>query len=155
MVSSILPSVHISHRATGLQSAVKIAMNLLSQQSPDIALLNYRATSHFATGVNPAETLMGRQLQARVPTIPENLRPAVPSMDKLRQSDKSSKAKAKEAYDRRHGARVLQDLQPGDLVLMKTEKEEKWSQPGTVVTSDPENRTYLVNTPHGTLRRNR
>jgi hypothetical protein len=46
----------------------------------------------------------------------------VPSMDKLRQFDKYSKAKAKEAYDRRHGARTLQDLQPGDLVLMKTEK---------------------------------
>jgi len=99
--------------------------------------------------------LMGRRLQTRVPTIPENLRPAMPSIHKLRQYDKSSKAKAKEAYDRRRGARVLQDLQPGDLVLMKTEKGEKWSQPDTVVTSDPENRTYLVNTPHGTLRRNR
>ena len=38
---------------------------------------------------------------------------------------------------------------------MKIEKEEKWSQPSTVVASDPENHMYLVNTPHGTLRRNR
>jgi len=106
---------------------VKIAKKLLSQQSPDIALLNYRATTHSATGVSPAEALVGRQLQTRVPTIPENLPLAVPSMNKLRQSDKSSKAKAKEAFDGRHGARVLQDLQSTDLVLMKTEKEEKWN----------------------------
>jgi len=39
-------------------------------------------------------------------------------------------------------------------MLIKTKKEEKWSQPGTV-TSDPENHVYLVKTLHSTLRRNR
>ena len=104
-------SPHFPQGNGAAESAVKIVKKLLSQQSPDIALLNYRATPHSATGMSPAEALMGRRLQTRVPTIPENLRPAVSSMDKLKQSDKSSKAKAKEAYDRRHGARVLQDLQ--------------------------------------------
>ena len=39
--------------------------------------------------------------------------------------------------------------------VMEPEYFKTCSQSGTVIKSDPENRTYPVNIPHGTLRRNR
>jgi len=93
----ITSSPYFLQRNVVAENVVKIA-----KKSPDIALLNYRAT-----GVSLAEVLMGRRLQTRVPTIHENLRPVGPSMDKLRSSDKFSKAKTKETYDRHHGDRVV------------------------------------------------
>lgn len=44
---------------------------------------------------------------------------------------------------------------PGDAVLMKTDGEQTWDMKGTVVATDPGNRTYLVNSPSGVFRRNR
>ena len=49
----------------------------------------------------------------------------------------------------------LTPLKPGSPVLVKADEESVWKKEGTVVAADPENRTYLVNSPAGVLRRNR
>ena len=52
--------------------------------------------------------------------------------------------------------RSLPPLQIGDRVLLKLDNEKSWSQPSTVVRSDPMNRSYIVRTKDGVdYRRNR
>jgi hypothetical protein len=137
------------------ESAVKVAKKLLKQKSLEIALLNYRTTPHSSTGVSPAVALMGRQLKTKLPTLPESLIPQSVSDEDIRRADQSYKQDFKESYDRRHGVVPLSPLKPGDQVLMKTDEDKRWDKQGTVVAADQENRTYLVNSPAGVVRRNR
>jgi hypothetical protein len=39
--------------------------------------------------------------------------------------------------------------------LLKSSNDKAWTTDGTIVAADTKNRTYLVNTPSGVLRRNR
>ncbi|KAK7088509.1 hypothetical protein V1264_022420 [Littorina saxatilis] len=137
------------------ESGVKIAKKILQQESLDVAPLNYRATAHSSTGVSPAQALMGRQLKTKLPVLPENLRPVAVNDGMFREADADYKHKYKQQYDRRHGVVPLAPLKPGDPVLMKTDGEHTWDMKGTVVATDPVNRTYLVNSPSGVFRRNR
>ncbi|KAK7102680.1 hypothetical protein V1264_020867 [Littorina saxatilis] len=138
------------------ESGVKIAKKILRQSSPDIALLNYRATPHSSTGVSPSQALMGRQLRTRLPVLPEVLVPRPVSDADIRQADQQAKDNYKFSYDKRHGATPLSKLVPGDQVLVKTDAESTWKKKGTVVAADADNRTYLINSPStGVLRRNR
>ena len=137
------------------ESAVKVVKKLLSQQSLEIALLNYRTTPHSSTGTSPASALMGRQLKTKIPRLPENLTPQPASDIDIRKADHHAKARYKFSYDRRHGATPLSQLEPENQVLIKTDGDKTWDKPGTIVAADPENRSYLVNSPTGVLRRNR
>ena len=135
------------------ESAVKIAKNILSTTSPDIALLNYRTTQHSSTGVEPSVALMGRVLNTRIPVMASTLVPKLLDDKSFRETDAASKARAKFDYDRRHGARPLKPLALGDPVLVRN--DNRWKKAGVVVSGDPVNRTYLVNTDTGVQRRNR
>jgi hypothetical protein len=148
-------SPHFPQANGEAEAAVKVAKSILSQENSDIALLNYRATPHSTTGVSPAEALMGRRLQTRIPVLPRVLKPTLPKHAEIEQSDSQMKARYKQRYDKRHGVQQLSPILPGDFVLMKTDKESRWKTPGNIVMADPDNRTYLVDTPHGVLRRNR
>ncbi|KAF7644746.1 hypothetical protein LDENG_00216630 [Lucifuga dentata] len=70
--------------------------------------------------------------------------------------DVKAKAAYKFSYDRRHSARPLPALRPGDGVLLKLDGEKGWRTPSTVVSTVKEPRSYLVQTQDGNvLRRNR
>lgn len=143
-------------QANGLaERAVQTAKRVLSQPNSDRALLNYRDTPHAATGVSPAEALMGRRLRTLVPVLPQNLAPQVPSSALIQERDEAHKRSYKDAYDKRHGARPLPPLQPGQEVRIRTDKQSTWRNPGQVLLADPANRTYQVATPQGVVRRNR
>jgi hypothetical protein len=149
-------SPYFPHGNGEAERSVQTAKKLLEQKEPDIALLNYRTTPHSSTGVSPAEALMGRQLRTRVPTITKLLLPKTPSDQAIRQSDGAGKESQKAAFDRRHGTRPLPVLSAGDDVLMKTNQEKKWKNPGKVVgPADEQGRSYLIRTPTGVFRRNR
>ncbi|XP_041376766.1 uncharacterized protein LOC121389232 [Gigantopelta aegis] len=137
------------------ESAVKIAKKLLRQQSLEIALLNYRTTPHSSTGVSPALALMGRQLKTKIPRLPEKLIPQPASDVDIWKVDQDAKARYKFNYDSRHDAKPLSPLKPGNQVLIKTDGDKTWDKQGTIVAADPNNRTYLVNSPTGVLRCNR
>ena len=80
------------HQADGeAESAVKMAKKIILQVSPDIALLNYRATAHSSTCVSPAAALMGRQLRTMLRTLPYNLWPRQPKDDDIRKADQRTK----------------------------------------------------------------
>ena len=98
---------------------------------------------------------MGRQLKTKIPRLPENLTPQPASDIDIRKADHHAKARYKFSYDRRHGATPLSQLEPENQVLIKTDGDKTWDKPGTIVAADPENRSYLVNSPTGVLRRNR
>ena len=95
------------HASGKAESAVKVAKKLLSQQSLEIALLNYRATPHSSTGVSPAIALMGRQLETELPRLPANLFLQPASDADIHQADQETKDLYKLSYDRRHGATPL------------------------------------------------
>ena len=145
-------SPHFPQANGEAESAVKMAKKILSSGTPDIALLNYRATVHSSTGVAPSVALMSRILDTKLPVLPEILTPLTPDDRAIRQSDAKAKATAKHHYDRHHGARPLNPLTSGTEVLVRS--GQQWRS-GTVLTGDPVNRTYLVNTGTGVQRRNR
>lgn len=144
------------HQANGaVERAVQTAKNILDSKSPPLALLNYRATPNSTTGVSPAEALMGRQLKTKLPVLPGNLLPKSVDEDKVRETDSERKEKQKVYYDNRHGVKDLPPLKPDQLVLTKTDEEKTWSKSGKIILADPINRTYMLKTPTGMIRRNR
>ena len=144
------------HQSNGLaENAVKVAKKILIQKDPHLALLEYRSTKHSTIGVSPAEALQGRRLQTRLPVLTKHLLPRHPGDDQVRSADAHAKAAHKLQYDRRYGAREMAPLQIGQPVLLKIDTEPEWTTPGTITQARTEGRTYLVDTPTGTLRRNR
>lgn len=136
------------------ENAVKMAKKLLSQEDPHLAVLNYRTSKHSAIGISPAEALMGRQLQTRLPILARKLMPTPTDHDAVREADGKAKASYKFYYDRRHGARKLTPLALGEPVLLKS-SGKGWRDSGKIIKANPSARTYLVQTQTGTFRRNR
>ena len=128
---------------------VQTAKRLLDLDDPEIGLLNYHASPHSAINVSPAVALMGRQLATRLPVVRQQLSPRRHRDVDIRNSDRYAKTAYKRYYDRRHGVRKLPPLQNGDPELMKLDGEKQWSTPSTVVKSDLQNQSYVVETGAG------
>ena len=133
-----------------VERAVQTVKNLLKKTSdPYKALMAYRATP-LESGLSPAELLMGRKIRTRIPTLPSNLNPSWPYLEQFRENDASLKSRQKRDFDRRHSAKTLPELFPGEHVWLPDKKVE-----GTVVDKAGPPRSYTVETPKGQLRRNR
>ncbi|GFO24240.1 Pol polyprotein [Plakobranchus ocellatus] len=135
------------------ERAVRTIKNLLRKASdPYIALLNYRATP-LQHGKSPAELLMGRQLPTKVPVPSDCYKPNWPYLKHFQKSDKQIKLSQKKNYDKRHRAKPLSQLHPGEKVWITTPKHQE------AVTTRPvdqlNNRSYIIGTQWGQQRRNR
>ena len=137
------------------ESAVKIAKRILRQDDIFAALLAYRATPNTATGVSPAQLIMGRQIRTSVPVLPQNLKPKWPNLKEVRQRDEKAKMNNRDNYDKHHAAKNLPELKIGDKVRIKLDNEKLWSVPGKVIKAFPETRSYKVQTAKGIYIRNR
>ncbi|KAJ8412298.1 hypothetical protein AAFF_G00145650 [Aldrovandia affinis] len=62
------------------ERAVQTARKILKQSDPFLALMNYRATPLQATGVSPAELMMGGWIRTLMPTLKSNLKPQWPDL---------------------------------------------------------------------------
>lgn len=113
------------------------------------ALLTYRATP-LECGYSPAQLLMGRQLRTTLPQHPVTLLPRWPNIKDFRTKQRRSKVEQQRHYNRRHRARPLTLLQPGQNVWLPRENKE-----GTVVQQAATPRSYVINTDEGQIRRNR
>ena len=103
------------------ERAVQTVKNLLKkEQDPFLALLNYRNTP-LASGKSPAELMLGRKLRTRIPLF----RRDKASDAEFRERDALQKARMKADFDKRHRARELPTLQPGQHVWLKTPKTEE------------------------------
>ena len=78
------------------------------------------------------------------------LDPGWPYLEQFREKDASLKARQKENLDKRHSAKILPDIPPGERVWLPDQKVE-----GTVLDKAGTPRSYTVETPSGELRRNR
>uniref|UniRef100_A0A3B3I785 Gypsy retrotransposon integrase-like protein 1 n=1 Tax=Oryzias latipes TaxID=8090 RepID=A0A3B3I785_ORYLA len=138
------------------ERAVQTAKKILRQEDPLIALMCYRSTPCSSTGVSPAELLMGRKIRTTLLTLEKNLQPKWPDRKAVFQRDAVEKTKQAFYYNRRHGARPLPVLRPGDTVLTKLDQEKNWSTPAVVSKECITPRSYLLETPQGVMfRRNR
>jgi transposase InsO family protein len=136
------------------ERAVKEAKKILAQEDPFAALLSHRSTPCTATGVSPAELLMGRRLRNKLPTLPETLLPVNIVRNRVLQRDEKKKKENKANFDKRNGARLLPVLNPGDTVLQKLDNEKSWTNPATVERMIRPH-SYIIQTEGGRYRRNR
>lgn len=138
------------------ERAVQTAKKILKQEDPVMALMSYRSTPCSTTGFCPAQLLMGRKIRTTLPTLEKNLLPKWPSRTAVREKDRREKAKQAHYFNRRHGARPLPALQPGDVVLSKLDHEKSWSLPAVVSSEVTTPRSFVIRAQQGAeLRRNR
>ncbi|XP_036435970.1 uncharacterized protein K02A2.6-like isoform X1 [Colossoma macropomum] len=148
--SHVTSSPHFPQSNGEAERAVRTIKNLLKKSSdPYLALMAYRAAP-LANGYSPTELLMGRKIRTPVPVIPSQLKPKCVDWRKLKEKENTYRQKQKHNYDRRHRVHPMTDLQLGKHVWIKDTVER-----GTVVSSANKPRSYIVETPGGTLRRNR
>ncbi|UYV72447.1 hypothetical protein LAZ67_9003186, partial [Cordylochernes scorpioides] len=132
------------------EAGVKIAKLILKKnQDPSLGLLEYRSTP-LENGYSPAELLMGRKLQTTLPIAPENLNPKLVDSQTLKRMEGRRRKDMKSRYDRRCGATDMEELSEGDTVWITDMRT--W---GIVKQKASTPRSYMVDTPVGTLRRNR
>lgn len=131
------------------ERAVRTIKGLLRKnQDIYLALLTYRATP-LQNGFSPSELLMGRKLRTQLPMLPSKLLPAVPKP--ITEKENNYRQNQEQNYNKRHRARELPTLQPGDTVYLRDRKQE-----GQVLKRSQEPRSYIVKTSNGTVfRRNR
>lgn len=92
---------------------------------------------------------MNRKLRTNVPSSRESRKPAVPDRKLLITRETELRRKQKNNFNRRHRVRDLSPAMQGDLVWIPDRREE-----GTV-GDQVGPRSYQVDTPSGTFRRNR
>ena len=145
----VTSSPHYPQANGEAERAVKTIKSLLHKATdPYQALLAYRSTP-TAVGYAPSELLMNRKLRTTVP-ISRDLRvPAVPDYTAIAEKDKREKERQAKNFNARHAVRELPALLPGDEVCVRDREET-----GTIM-SETTPRSYLVQTPEGTFRRNR
>ncbi|UYV64812.1 hypothetical protein LAZ67_3002052 [Cordylochernes scorpioides] len=132
------------------EAGVKIAKLILKKnQDPSLGLLEYRSTP-LENGYSPAELLMGRKLRTTLPIAPENLNPKLVDSQILKRKEGRRRKDMKSRYDRRCGATDMEELSEGDTVWITDMRT--W---GIVKKKASAPRSYMIDTPVGTLRRNR
>ncbi|XP_037515258.1 uncharacterized protein K02A2.6-like [Rhipicephalus sanguineus] len=122
---------------------------LRKADDPYLPLLAYRDTPGV-NGVSPAQMLVSRRLQTRLPKTSHLLKPPWPPSVTISQRDQDNRKRQASDFNRRHAAHTLWPLQAGERV---------WGQdvnsPATVLGPAQRPRFYVVKTPMGVLQRNR
>ena len=130
--------------------AVKTVKSILKKEKdPAKALLTYRSTP-LTCGFSPAELLMGRRLRISIPTFHTNLTSKWPDMEKLKAREADIKAKQVENFNQRHLSHPLSPLEPDTPVFVRDKDTT-----GVVISQAGTPRSYLIDRPTGTIRRNR
>uniref|UniRef100_A0A3B3DJS6 Integrase catalytic domain-containing protein n=1 Tax=Oryzias melastigma TaxID=30732 RepID=A0A3B3DJS6_ORYME len=130
--------------------AVQTVKRLLKKSAdPYRASLAYRAMP-LQNGYSPAELLMGRELRTTVPALPSLLDPTLPDYHALEAKEREKRQNDANIFDKRHKSRNLEPLVPGEKVWVTDAKAQ-----GTVISAHKTPRSYYIQGPQGTLRRNR
>nr|XP_061783698.1 uncharacterized protein LOC133575166 [Nerophis lumbriciformis] len=98
----------------------------------------------------PLLTPMGRRLRTPLPQHPSLLTPELPDSTVVATRERERRAKDTASFNKRHRVRDLSQLTPGQPVWITNTKSQ-----GTVVSPHSAPRSYIVDCPTGTIRRNR
>ena len=146
-------SPHFPQSNGHAERAVQTMKKLLKgAEDPYLALLTYWSTPLPWCGLSPAELLMGRQIRSNLPQLSETLTPHWPFLQKFRASDEEFKNKQKVNFDKRHRTKPLPEIPDNTDVWITTDGSHS---PGRVTAPANAPRSYLVETQHGQVRRNR
>lgn len=132
------------------ERAVATAKSIMKQSDKDMGLLTYRSTPIPSLGYSPAQLIMGRNIRTTLPTLDSHLVPRWPPLKELQRKDSQTKRRNEANAE----GRDLQPLSPGQLVRMKLDHEKEWGEPVTVLHAIGP-RSYVLQTPSGTIRRHR
>ena len=146
-------------RSNGMaESAVKTAKKLLvkaveSGRDPYLAILDYRNTPMQYSGFSPAQGSLGRRTRTLLPMVSSLLKPQQCDSSFIKTRKALRNSRSKWYHDR--GAKDLEEMAEGDSVRIKPSilGKKQWNY-GTVVEK-LENRSYVVESDDGILRRNR
>ena len=95
-------------------------------------------------------------MAATLPVISDKLQPKWPNRQNVRENHDKAKETQAFHFNKRHGASVLPELNPGDTVRIRIPGGKQWGMPGRVMAQhEQDQRSYVVNTEDGTYRRNR
>ena len=131
------------------ERAVKTVKGMLRKSGdPYLALLTYRSTP-LENGYSPAQLLNSRNLRTTLPVTREQRKPKVVEQLELEEKEEYIKERQKKNFDKRHRARELPQLEPGDTVWIPDRDSS-----GTVV-EETSPRSHIVETVDGSYRRNR
>ena len=132
------------------ERAVQTVKNMLRRcKDPYMGLLAYR-TAPLHNGFSPAELLMGRQLNTRLPVLPSQLAPQKKDQSPLQAKEEVYRHKMKDHYDKSHRAKDLAPLRPDQEVWIRDLERS-----GRVVRPDANPRSYVIQSGSQTIRRNR
>ena len=95
---------------------------------------------------------MGRCLRTTVPQAREQFLPQWSYLPRFQRDEQQHKGKQEKNFDRRHRTLALPIIPDGSDVWISAERGERR---GTVVTEAQTPRSYIVETPTGSVRRNR
>ena len=133
-----------------VERGVRTVKSLLKKENDQPkALLSYRSTP-LACGYSPAELLMGRRLRTTLPMLSTSLVPRWPDMERLHLIEEERRKTSQLAYNNRHSTSQQVALEPDQPVYIKDMGLE-----GTIKGPAETPRSYHVQTPKGTIRRNR
>ena len=126
----------------------------MGKESTDkhLALLSYRTTPLPWCGMSPAELSQGRRLRSDIPQPKDNLIPQWPFISDLQRKDREFKLRQKKNFDRRHRVRPLPDIPEETDVWINTHGHQSQGQIRNRANAP---RSYVIDTPTGTIRRNR
>uniref|UniRef100_A0A9J8CHS5 Gypsy retrotransposon integrase-like protein 1 n=1 Tax=Cyprinus carpio carpio TaxID=630221 RepID=A0A9J8CHS5_CYPCA len=134
------------------ERAVQTAKRILKQSDPFTSLMSYRATPLQATGVSPAQLMMGRQIRTTVPTLESHLPPEWHDLRRVRKAHQKAKRTYRKYYNKRNGIRTLPEIPPGTSVAVKLDAERGWIRSGTILRKCESPRSYLIQSETGVLR---
>ncbi|XP_037568402.1 uncharacterized protein K02A2.6-like [Dermacentor silvarum] len=107
---------HLNGKVERMGSTVK---DLLQKaDDPYLALLAYRDTPGV-NRVSPAQLLMGRRLQTRVPKASHQLEPTWPPSVPFTRRDQDNRRRQASDFNRRHAAHELRPVQAGKQVSVR------------------------------------
>ena len=152
----ITSSPYYSQSNGKAESSVKIAKNMIKKcQDLELALLNYRNTPPQGYTYSPVQRLMNRRTRTLVPCSMDLLTPATPDSSTVKSEIQARRQRAKEYYDKTAGLEKPK-LQLGNKAVAKPPPHRRGSPwiEGTIIQA-PTPRSYVLQTPHGPIRRNR
>lgn len=142
-----------------VQTVKKLIVKAQAENTdPYLALLNFRNTPITGEKYSPAQLLMGRRLNTKLPVSQKLLIPKAPANKEINERRSQNIEKSKHHYDR--GTRNLRPLQPGQSVRIREPASGAgagglWVR-ARVEGAAPEPRSYWVRTRRGgRYRRNR